>query len=300
MSKQLKILHDKYHSFDKETETFIISVLFHEKIPVIIDYFMNVLYYFRKVNVRIFISCTKSIYDILIRTYLPSNITIISVRDDQEKIWGNVKLFEQHVKNFIYLTDNNINYDYFLFSASNDVFIRTIDSSINKYIINKSDIKSKVNTDIQKYYNNFLNDTTIWGWFKKMNKDTHVIDVFMKNDIIPKCNEMEGLILPRSFAEEIFLFYINNIYSRNTFYEYVMEEIYIPSYLYSKYGIEYNTITLREKWCKYADVKGIHGEQLYNSVIDKYPNLYSIKTNNRDYNDGVRVKSRKNILSCLD
>lgn len=287
--KNLKQVYNDYlNAHNKKNKTFIISVLFHENIKTVMVYLMNVLYCFRNYNIYILISCNEHIYYFLNRTELPKNIIIVTHRDDNIPIWGNVNLFDQHVKNYIYLKENNINYDYFWFSASNDVFIKTIDEHIEDNIIRTPDILNEMTDDkTYDFYRDFLHNST-WAWYLKLIKDTNTINTFINNKIIVKCNEIEGLVLRNNLSEEIFSFYIENLYNKNTSKDYIMEEFYIPSYLFSKYNLDYDTFTVREKWCKYKELKNIYGLELIDKIMN-YKQLYCIKTINRDTNNPVRI-----------
>lgn len=296
---KLHLLYDKFHT-TKKNKTIVLSVMFHEKIQTIIDYFMNALYYFRNYNLYILVSCNEIMNLMLSRTKLPDNIRIISVRPNDMLMWCNVNLIEHHTKNYLYLKDNNIDYDYFWFSASNDVFIKDIDDKIEKYVIDR-DISTKTkpsNSNVRKFYNKFLQNPG-WHWFKHMVQDKKTINTFISNKLIVKCNEFEGLILSNSLSKEMFEFYIEHIYQKNDYYGYVMEEIFFASYLYSYYGIEYSTVTLREKWCKYDKLKGIHGVPLLVGVKNM-DNLYCIKMIDREFNNPVRVEVRKPVLAIIE
>ena len=287
-----------YLNYEKfqPSETFVLSVLFHEEITTVINYLINVLFFFKKYNVIILISCNEFISNFLKKTKLPPNIIVVSERPDNIEIWGNVNLFEQHVKNYLYLKNNNLNFDYFWFSASNDVFIKEIDENIKKHIVYYNKEES-ITLDIEEV-NNFYKEFTINpGWFAYVNmlKDTHTIKAFIENKIIVKCNEIEGLILSNKITEEVFDFYIHNIFNKNNYKKYFIEEFFIASYLYSKYRITYNTVTLREKWCKYDEFKNIHGAELYENVLKNNDNLYCIKTIDRNYKNEIREKVREHI-----
>lgn len=286
--KNLNQVYNDYLNVNiKKNKTFVISVLFHENIKSIMVYLMNVLYCFRNYNIYILISCNEYIYYFLSKTCLPKNIIIVTHRDDNMPIWGNVNLFDQHVKNYIYLKENNITYDYFWFSASNDVFIKTIDDNLEDNIIKTPDKLNEISNDkINDFYDDFLNNSS-WSWYLKLIEDKNTIDTFIKNKIIIKCNEIEGLVLPYNLSEEVFKFYIENIYNKNTAKNYIMEEFYIPSYLLSKYNLDYSTFTIREKWCKYKELQNIYGLELIDK-IKNYKDLYCIKTLERDIKYPVR------------
>jgi hypothetical protein len=288
MKKLDEIYNDYLNHPNKKDKTFIISVLFHENIKTVMIYLMNVLFCFRNYNIYILISCNEYIYYFLNKTNLPKNIIIVTHRDDKMPVWGNVNLFDQHVKNYIYLKENNINYDYFWFSASNDVFIKTIDEQLEENIIKTPEtLREITDHEINNFYKDFLHNST-WVWYLKLIKDTNTINTFINNKIIVKCNEIEGLVLQNHLSKEVFNFYIENLYNKNTSKDHIMEEFYIPSYLLSKYNLDYDTFTVREKWCKYKELKNIHGLKLIDEIM-KYKQLYCIKTIDRDSNNPVRI-----------
>jgi hypothetical protein len=294
-------VYNLYHKSYKKNKTFILSVLFHEEIASVIFYLMNVLFIFRHYNIYILISCNDFIYNFLIKMKIPDNIIIVSHRPDDMKIWGNVNLFNQHIKNYLYLKDNNISYDYFWFSASNDVFIKTIDEELENNIIKLPEKKIQLSdTEIDTFYNDFLQNST-WYWYKKIIEDKFIIDTFINKKIIIKCNEIEGLVLPKIILEELLDFYIDNIYGKNMTYDYIMEEFYIPSYLISKYNLDYSTFTVREKWCKYQKLQNIKGLELINTINndEQYKLLYSIKTIDRNFDNPTRLYVKNLLLNEL-
>jgi hypothetical protein len=287
--KKIGDIYQEYLNTPKKNTTFVISVLFHENINSVMIYLMNVLYSFKNYNVYILISCNEFIYYFLNKTTLPDNIIIVTHRDNNMPIWGNVNLFDQHVKNYIYLKENSIKYDYFWFSASNDVFIKTIDEHLEENILKKPLITNEFTKEyINEFYDNFLKNST-WIWSLRLIEDKHLINTFINNNIVVKCNEIEGLVLPTDLMVELFDFYINNIYGKNTCKNYIIEEFFIPSYLLSKYDLDYSTFTIREKWCKYTELKNIRGIELIDRLNeDKYNLLYCVKTIDRDINNATR------------
>jgi hypothetical protein len=295
--KKLEDVYNEYLNTPKKNSTFVISVLFHENINSVMIYLMNVLYFFKNYKVYILISCNEFIYYFLNKTTLPDNIIVVTHRDNNMPIWGNVNLFDQHVKNYIYLKENNIEYDYFWFSASNDVFIKMIDEHLEQNILKKPLIRNDFTKEyINEFYEDFLNNST-WAWYVRLIQDKHLVNTFMDNNIIVKCNEIEGLVLHTELTTEVFDFYINNIYGKNTSKNYIIEEFFIPSYLMSKYNLDYSTFTIREKWCKYKELQNVRGIELINRIKeDQYKLLYCIKTIDRDINN----VTRKYILNLFN
>lgn len=294
--KKLKDINEIYLNSPKKNKTFVLSVLFHEEISTVMLYLMNALFYFKDYNLLILISCNNFIFNLLNKTNLPENIIIVTERPDDMPIWGNVNLFEQHIKNYLYLKENKINYDYFWFSASNDVFIKNIDNLLEENIITCQQKTILTEEEITNFYNDFLVNST-WSWYLKLIEDKNTINTFIENKIIVKCNEIEGLVLPKNITEEVLDFYVENLYKKNTTKNYIMEEFYIPSYLLSKYNLDYNTFTVREKWCKYPELKNIYGEELINKINEnnKYSLLYCVKTIDRNIKNPIRTHV-KNII----
>jgi hypothetical protein len=83
-------IHNIYNNYytQKKDKTIVISVTFHENLPTIIDYFKNLLYYFRNYNLYILISCNELINSMLSKTKLPENIIIVTTRPNNLPVWG--------------------------------------------------------------------------------------------------------------------------------------------------------------------------------------------------------------------
>ena len=294
----IKILDEKYYK-EKKNKTFLISVLFHENIFIFTDYIYNVLYHFRNYNVLILISCNTIMKELINKLELPEYVKIVTERPNEYPIWMNVNLFDQHLKNYLYCKENSINYDYFLFSASNDVFIKDIElNKIKDRIVDTNKQKIVRNDDeINKFYSDFVNNPNLWFAFRKLIMDKTTFHNMYSNKFIIKCNEMEGLILSKSFCNKFFEYYKNNFYQKNIFKEYCMEEIFPASYLYTFYNYVYKVITLREKWCKYDNLKNIHGLDLYKKCLEENKDLFCIKTIDRDIKNPIRVYLRNYIVN---
>jgi len=301
-------IYDKYHKQQKPTETIVISVLFHECLPCVIDYIKNTFFYFKNYNIKILISCNELMNSLIQHllnnqlTNISNHVIIVNSRPNDMPIWGNVNLFEQHILNYMYCKNNDVNFDYFWFSASNDIFIKDIDLEYMKdNIVSKANLtrQTMVKKDIDIFYNTFISNPNLCGWFKRMLLDKNTVTTLYNNNIVIKCNEMEGLVLDKDIANEAFDFYINNLYQKSSFKEYLMEEIFLPSYLFSFYNYKYETFTMREKWCKYDDLKNKHNEELYNSVLKNHKMLFCIKSVDRNYNNAIRSIVRNKIALLI-
>jgi hypothetical protein len=275
--------------FEDNIKTIVFSLTCHENIDCIIDLINNIYKCFEDFNVYILISTTENINYQLIKLKLNKNTIIVSVRDNNHNIWGNIDLFYQHIKNINYLKNNNINYDYFWFIASNEYFIKKVNLKFLQTNIIKNYQKKELCTEeVNIFYNNFLLNNHEWGWFNKMKLDTYTINILKENNIILYSGRHESLVLPNNLALEIADIYGKlQIQEKSVYKDYVMEEIFVFSYLKSKYNLDkINT------FCSLNSTnidENVYNEALLNNLI------VSIKPIKRDYNDELRTKIRNSI-----
>ena len=157
------------------------SLLCHESNDCFLDLIQNIIYFSSNFNILILVSCTNLFYNQIkeiIKIY--NNIHIVTIRDDNLSIWGNVELFNQHTLNMKYLINNNIIFDYFWYMASNELFLKHItEEHLNKYAINKNNCELKfvdgeynneiVNIERNKYYK---------YWIDEFKKDLYTYNIF--------------------------------------------------------------------------------------------------------------------------
>jgi hypothetical protein len=275
--------------FENDKKTIVFSLTCHESIDCIIDLIKNIYKCFEDFNIYILISTTENINNQLLKLNLDKNIIIVSVRDNRHSIWANIDLFYQHIKNIIYLKNNNIKYDYFWFIASNEFFIKKINSSfLENNIIKNYSKKELSNDEVNNFYDSFFKTNPEWHWYNSLKLDSYTINILKENNIILQNGRHESLVVPSQLALEIAEFYEKvNIQEKSIYKKYPMEEIFIFSYLTSKYNLDkINT------FCLIDDNK--HIEDVYNKALINN-SIVSIKPVKRDYNDNLRVKIRNSL-----
>jgi hypothetical protein len=283
------LFYNPLEPFENDKKTIVFSLTCHENIDCIIDLINNIYKCFDGFNIYILISTTETINGQLVKLNLDKNIIIVSVRDDKHSIWGNIDLFYQHVKNMMYLKNNNINYDYFWFIASNEFFIKKVNSEfIENNVIKNYTRKELSNEEVKIFYDNFYITNPEWHWYNSLKLDTYTINVLKENNIILQNGRHESLVIPSELALEIAEFYEKSeIQEKSIYRKYPMEEIFIFSYLTSKYNLDkVNT------FCLIDDTKDI--DYVYDKALTD-DSIVSIKPVKRDYNDKLRTKIRNSL-----
>jgi hypothetical protein len=226
--------------FENNKKTIVFSLTCHENIDSIIDLINNIYKCFEDFNIYILISTNETINSQIIKLNLNKSIIIVSVRDNSHSIWGNIDLFYQHIKNIIYLKNNNIKYDYFWFIASNELFIKKINSKFLENNVIKNYTKKELSNDeVKNFYDYFLKNNHEWYWYNFLKFDSYTINTLKENNIILQYGRHESLVIPSHLALEIAEFYEKLKIQENSVYKkYPMEEIFIFSYLTSKYDLD--------------------------------------------------------------
>ncbi len=288
-------------SKEKFTDTkkkIIFSLTCHEKVDCVIDLIDNLTKCFEPFEVMFLISTINTIENELkerIKVY--SNVKIVTVRDSNMRIYWTTKFIHQHMLNIKYLIDNKINFDYLWFVASNEYYIKRVKADFfEKHV--KTNFKPRT-LDIElvsKTWEKFMNTTHKWHWFNNFKNDTYTIQKFKENNIIPYNNQHEGLVLPANVILEVYNAYMNwNIYTNVSYNFYPSEEIFIQSYVISKYDVTPEDIS--PFCCHYAtnpNYKDKNIDQVFEHAL-KDDNYLSLKPVKRDYNDPLRVKIRNNL-----
>jgi hypothetical protein len=275
--------------FKNNKKTIVFSLTCHENIDCIIDLINNINKCFEDFNIYILISTNETINSQIIKLNLSKNIIIVSVRDNRHNIWANIDLFYQHIKNIIYLKNNNIRYDYFWFIASNEYFIKKINSKFLENNIIKNYTKKELSNDeVKNFYDYFLKNSHEWHWYNILKFDNYTINILKENNIILQYGRHESLVIPSHLALEIAEFYEKLKIQENSVYrKYPMEEIFIFSYLTSKYNLDkINTYCLIDD---NINIKDVYNKALINSSI------VSIKPVKRDYYDKLRIRIRNSL-----
>ena len=133
--------------------------------------------------------------------------------------------------------------------ASNEMFIKIIppdflDNNSIK-IINKKEPIDEINYDI--YFKNLMNNEASWHWINLAKKDTYFMNYIYKNKFMLHGCQHEGIVLSCDIVLEIFNEYnTNKLYENSTFKDYIMEELFIPTFLINRYHLNsYPTFCFR-------------------------------------------------------
>jgi hypothetical protein len=276
--------------------TIIFSLTAHENIECLYDLIDNIKKCFIHYNIIILLSLTKSL-EFLFDKNKYIFVKIVTSRDDSLELWGNINLFQQHILNIKYLCDNSITYDFFWFVASNEMFINIVppnflDNNIFKIIKEKNKFDD-IHYDI--YYNNLKETTHKWIWTDLIKKDDNFMNYLYKNKFVIYSLQHEGIVLPYNIVLEIFNEYTSNhLFENSTFKKYVMEEIFITTYILNKYKIDRNITN----FClfTYGFSKFDYNTIDYNTIKPHLKNTHlSIKPVLCNYNNNMRKLIRDKI-----
>jgi hypothetical protein len=270
----------------------IFSLTAHESIECLYDLIDNIKYAFFYYDIYILIGLSTEL-NILFDVNKYTFVKIVSVSNDN--VWGNIKLFNKHIDNMEYLISHKIDYDFFWFVASNELFIKIIpEDFIDKYSVKIFGNKQKIDdVSYEPYYQELIRTEHIWIWINSLKKDTYMLEYLYKNKFILCGCQHEGLLLPSYLIFEIFNEYkTNKIYENSTYHNYVMEEIFIPTYLLNKYIIHnINPFCFRYIF----DIPS--NDYSFDNIMNKLlPYHVSIKPVERNYNNILRTTIRNNVL----
>jgi hypothetical protein len=275
----------------------IFSLTAHENLECLFDLLDNIKKCFVNYDILILLSITENLYNEKLKEY--DFVKCVTIRpNNYASIWGNIDLFNQHILNMKYIYDNSIDYDYFWFVASNEMFIKIIPPDfLNNYAI-KIENKSQKNNDLDYdiYFNDLMNKSHDWYWIDLAKKDKNLINYLYANKfVIYRCDH-EGLVLSRDIILEIYNEYNNNkLHENSTFKDYVMEEIFISTYLRNRYQLGYLNIFC----CRYKLPENVsHGDNFSYEIIENNLECHhaSIKPVMRIYNNQIREHIRNKIM----
>lgn len=270
----------------------IFSLTAHENLDCLFDLLINIKKCFVNYEILILLSLTEDLYNEKLQTF--DYVKCVTLRQNKYSIWGNIELFNQHILNIKYIYDNSINYDFFWMVASNEMFIKIIppdflDNNSIK-IINKKQPNDEITYDI--YFKNMMNNIQSFHWTEKVKKDTYFMNYLYKNKFILHYCQHEGIVLCCDIVLDIFNEYnTNKIHENSTFKDYVMEEIFIPTFLTNRY----NLVSFQPFCLRY-----IYSDLPVNSSYEKIENKLechhvSIKPVKRNYGDIIRQHIRNKI-----
>jgi hypothetical protein len=276
-------------SIDKPT--IIFSLTCHECDVCVYDLILNIQKNFHEsFNIILLISMSDVLVDgfnsIIKTKKIKDNIQIVTVRDQEDKMWGHMNLFHQHMLNVKYAIDNDIKYDYFWLVASNEMFIKKVTPDDISFIHKYKKVKPRyTDKEIEDFYKDYEKHTT--GWDPEIVKNHHMIKVFKKNKMKIKIYQHEGLVLPKEIIEDVYWFYMNNdFYDKSENKGYIMEEVLVGSYLDAYYKFEnFHVMNLRYNLA--TSYKELSPYAILEKAL-KEPNICSIKPVARDMDDELR------------
>ena len=264
----------------------VLSLTAHESIDCFHDLIENIRRCFIHYKILVLVSMTESLYTLYRPKY--SFVKVVTRRNEYN-IWGTIHLFHQHMLHLKYL--KNIRYDYFWFVASNEMFIKVIPPTfLHDYrmsLTRKLDLSHE--KDYEAYYASLKEHT---GWVELCKKDTHFMNyVYTHKYTLTKCNH-EGLVLPYAVAQEILKEYtVHQLYEKSTFPHYVMEEFFIPTYLFSKY-----TMSHFPQFC-YHYMYDLKKYATYDEICTSLsPFHVSVKPVPRQFHHPLRVRIRNHTV----
>jgi len=154
----------------------IFSFTCHESIECILDLFSNIDSFFGDFDTLILVSTNEKINEEL-QHVKNDKIVITSVRKNNLNIWGNIELFNQHIINAKYLMENNIEFNYFWFLSSNEMFIKKVTPKfLDKNMIKLQSAETE-NNGYDDYFNSFNFDIG-WWWWNKFKNDEYAVNFF--------------------------------------------------------------------------------------------------------------------------
>lgn len=286
---------NKLDSIEKQKEiNILVSITAFENYTCLLDLILNIKYFFRNFNVYILISLKNNL-DIDIKF---KNVIVHNITDQKISFWGDIQFFEQHYLAHKYCIDHNINYDYIVLCASNQLFFKDISLDITKQnAISIKDVSIKnINDDIyDKYFTTFINTDHKWIWYNKIKNNEHFMNYMKKNKLYFCSRSHEGLCFDKYTATYIFDEYKNNSILENFNYTKVAFEEIFPMSVLSKYNyIQKSNMCDIYMFTSYKnksldDVEAQHNDD----------NIYSIKPVPRTINHPYREKIRNIIFNYL-
>ena len=192
----------------------IYSVLAHESIECLLNLIENIKKYNKNNNYLIILNLNNYLFDKI--NINKNNKNLIIYPKPIEKKINSYLLLYSHILNFNYLKSNNIKFNYFMFLASNCMFIKQMPKIINIY-----DDKIKI-TKSDKINNFTLN------WFHTNNflKNNKILKLFEINKIGIYNNQHEGQLYTYFMLNTIIDFIeknnIFNIIEKDTVFEEIL------------------------------------------------------------------------------
>jgi len=266
----------------------VYSITFHESPLCMLDTLLNIMTYNHLNNILIICSINTNICNEIVKIKLPPNIIIHpDLRHPNTPMLWNTNLFTSHMKNYKYLLDKNISFNYFCTLASNEMFIRPVDINIvkNNILLNKKEF-------IKKSPEQILDKLTTWVHYKPFMYNMDMCHFFITNGYEPYAMYHEGLILPNNIINNVYQLFVKNNFNQKIagLQNFLLEEVFIPTYLHNHFNYNNYSLTYRN-----FDAHCISEEEV-NNAKEKF---YSVKRVPRIFDNNIRVMIRNNYFFYL-
>lgn len=288
-----------------EKTTIVFSLTCHECPECVADLICNINFCFPDFNNIILISTTESMepkLNALFKTNKENNkdffrnVKIVTVRDDNKSIWGNVELFQQHINNMKFIIDNDVQCDYFWFTASNEYFFKKVDASIFNNVNSCRRKTQYTDEEMNEYYSDYLKerqDSSEWWGHSVIRKSTHFMNVMKESKMKIHVEFHESIILSKEMMEEIYYKYKSLHIYENMKEVFPMEEIFVISYLNSYFDC--NSLRIYCKLLNYDDsYKNLSPEAILDKV-SKEDGFISLKPVQRNMDCPLRKLIKNKI-----
>lgn len=192
----------------------VISVPVHEKPEVIMDQIANFQYYVPGSIVILHIN--KQFYNRYSDCKLRKIKNVIINPEHLEIQWGDI--IEAHISNYKYLREKEEKFDYWLFHASNDMYIC---KGISQYM-------SNYKAGFFKHY--IYSDETLWWPGKCALKDKRLQEIMKQcgqTEIV--ASQIEGSFYRKDIMDQIFDILLNKHYDKTSDIFYPREEVYFST-----------------------------------------------------------------------
>ena len=200
--------------------------------------------------------------------------------DNVETFWGDC--FYQHYLNYKYLRTLNINYDYFVFDATNTTIIKVgLENHIRAYKSGATSHRCYNIKPSDTVYKNKL-PLTVGHWGNKYLHDDFFMEMVNREKFDIYSGWVEGMFFERNLCDEIFNileFYKCIDYRSKNSRTYPREELYFQTIFFNKLHDEK---TSTHHFCSFTNKHDVK------RTFDLIPGFYSVKCHKREENDDFR------------
>lgn len=283
-------INNKYDSSD-----LLFSIPVHERQDIINNTVENIFNFNPNSKIILHINKTFTSFDKNLSNYKnlyfnQSNINYIKGGD----------LLAYHISNFNYCLNNNINFEYFIFCASNELFIKKGSVNyINSYKNGIQIINDKRYDDWHNFKKNIENNELIMKLFNTVN----IYQLYG--------GQAEGQFFQKHIFKKISDLYLDITNNNEHFIEFEAEEI-IPQIIFKSMDIDYNDPITLQNYTNNIDFNINFIKQIINgTIINDYTiknqlisphvkksttNVYSIKRVDRNFNSIRQYLTNKGFI----